>query len=201
MAVLSAQTIERLKVIQPCLRPSPDSQGNTRGLSACGYDLRLTEGVRVTSLPRAVVHLFVSAVFLGVTKYDASREMSFLVGLDITCALVFAILGLYGMANAFKLAGASEYFNLPANVVGRVHDKSSLARRGLAVQNTVAEPGWHGHLTLELSNHGWKSIKLEAGDAVAQVLFEFLDEPTDRPYDGKYQGQERGPVAHRRKDT
>src|ERR1700678_1313663 len=51
----------------------------------------------------------------------------------------------------FRLASTIEHFNMPNFLVGRVHDKSTWARRGLAVQNTIIEPGWRGHLTLELS--------------------------------------------------
>lgn len=95
--------------------------------------------------------------------------------------------------SSFLLASVVERLAIPANVVGIVHDKSSLARRGLAVQNTVAEPGWRGHLTLELSNHGLHEIFLPAGSAVCQVLFHLLDEATDLPYAGRYQDAGRGP--------
>lgn len=54
---------------------------------------------------------------------------------------------------AFALASTMEHFCIPDDVVAIVHDKSSLARQGLAVQNTVADPGWRGYLTLELSNN------------------------------------------------
>lgn len=97
----------------------------------------------------------------------------------------------------FVLASTVERFNLPNNVVGIVHDKSSLARKGLAVQNTVLEPGWQGYLTLELSNHSAFSITLYRDIAIAQVIFHFLDEHTILPYAGKYQNQERGPQFSR----
>jgi dCTP deaminase len=86
---------------------------------------------------------------------------------------------------------------MPNNVVGIVHDKSSLARQGIAVQNTVAEPGWRGYLTLEITNHYVNKILLLKGDAIAQVVFHFLDEPTELIYDGKYQDQQRGPQEAR----
>lgn len=89
----------------------------------------------------------------------------------------------------FKLASANERFNLPNNIVGIIHDKSSLARVGLVVQNTVAEPGWSGHLTLELTNHGSERLVFFVGCAICQVVFHFLDEPTFFPYVGKYQNQ------------
>jgi len=97
----------------------------------------------------------------------------------------------------FVLAASVELFNIPTFVVGVVHDKSSLARRGLAVQNTVLEPGWRGHVTLELTNHGTKNILICAGDPIAQVLFHRLDEPTEQPYRGRYQDQEAGPQEAR----
>lgn len=113
-------------------------------------------------------------------------------GYDLTLDQDVAV-GVVGQRDNFVLASAAEELALPVNVVGIVHDKSSLARCGLAVQNTVAEPGWSGFLTLELSNHGEREIFLPAGSAVAQVIFHFLDEDTTLPYVGKYQNQTRGP--------
>lgn len=85
---------------------------------------------------------------------------------------------------------------MPKNVVGIVHDKSTWARRGLAVQNTVIEPGWRGFLTLELTNHGSVPIKIERAMPIAQIVFHFTDEETVG-YEGKYQDQERGPQEAR----
>ncbi len=94
----------------------------------------------------------------------------------------------------FKLASTIEHFWMPNDIVGRVHDKSTLARLGLAVQNTIIEPGWRGHLTLEISNNGYRDHKLEAGQPIAQIIFELLDEPTEQVYNGKYQDQADEPV-------
>lgn len=96
----------------------------------------------------------------------------------------------------FCLASTIERFSMTNDIVGIVHDKSSWARRGLAVQNTVIEPGWCGWLTLELTNHSREKIILRRGMGIAQVIFHLLDEPTDLPYEGKYQDQERGPVEN-----
>ncbi len=98
---------------------------------------------------------------------------------------------------AFVLAVANEHFDMPSNVLGRVHDKSSLARRGLQVFNTVIEPGWRGYLTLELANHSDEGIALEAGQPIAQVVFDYLDEDAERPYSGRYQDQPHEPVPTR----
>lgn len=94
---------------------------------------------------------------------------------------------------AFQLASTIEHFTMPPDVMGIVHDKSTWARRGLACQNTVIEPGWSGYLTLEISNHGSGWISLERGAPICQVVFHQLDQTTELQYDGKYQNQGRGP--------
>lgn len=96
----------------------------------------------------------------------------------------------------FLLVSTVEQFDMPEDVVGIVHDKSSWARRGLAVQNTVLEPGWKGHLTLELSNHGPQTLYLSRGWPIAQVIFH-LTFGDKVPYHGKYQNQQRGPQEAR----
>lgn len=96
-------------------------------------------------------------------------------------------------SGGFMLTATLEKFCMPNNIVGIVHDKSSWARKGLTVQNTVIEPGWKGYLTLELTNHSLKSIGVRQGDPIAQIVFHFLDRPTHQPYRGKYQDQKPGP--------
>lgn len=99
--------------------------------------------------------------------------------------------------HTFALAATVERFQMPHDVMGVVHDKSSWARKGLTVQNTVIEPGWCGYLTLELVYHGEGGLIVCEGDPIAQVVFHRLDEITDQPYTGKYQNQERGPQEAR----
>ncbi|NEI71027.1 deoxycytidine triphosphate deaminase [Rhizobium lusitanum] len=109
----------------------------------------------------------------------------------------------------FKLASTLERFEMPLDVLGQVADKSTWARRGLAVQNTIIEPGWRGFLTLELTNHQvrrWRHILhprpdgtlvIERGMPIAQIIFMRLEAPAERGYSGKYQNQEPGPQAAR----
>ena len=97
-------------------------------------------------------------------------------------------------SGGFAIASTMERFILPNWLVMRVLDKSSWARRGLFVQNTIAEPGWCGYLTLELTNDSDDRYVIRAGTPIAQVIFEQLDQPTEQPYSGKYQNQPRGPV-------
>ncbi len=93
----------------------------------------------------------------------------------------------------FRLASAIEEFHMPDNLVAIVHDKSSWARRGLSVFNTVIEPGWKGFLTLELVYHRWLPLRIPAGSGIAQVIFHHVTEPAS--YAGKYQNQADRPVA------
>jgi len=89
----------------------------------------------------------------------------------------------------FTLASTIEKVILPSNVRATVCDKSSWARLGLAVQNTKIDPGFRGHITLELSNHGHDVLEIHEGEAIAQLEFALLLEPTEMPYQGKYQDQ------------
>ncbi len=92
----------------------------------------------------------------------------------------------------FILASAEEEFDMPDTLVGIVHDKSTHARRGISVFNTVIEPGWKGYLTLEIVYHGDETIHIKRGTGIAQVLFHRVSEPVE--YNGKYQNQADRPV-------
>lgn len=96
----------------------------------------------------------------------------------------------------FMLGATMERFSMPLDLLGIVHDKSTLARHGLSVFNTVIEPGWQGFLTLELVNHGPRPVELVQGMGIAQVVFHQLSSPAN-PYEGKYQNQESGPQEAR----
>jgi len=95
-----------------------------------------------------------------------------------------------------RLFGSVEKFTMPLDVIGFVKDKSTWARRFLACQNTVIEPGWEGYLTIELTNHGSETLEIFHGDPIAQVIFNRIDRPVEG-YKGKYQGQEAGPQEAR----
>lgn len=92
----------------------------------------------------------------------------------------------------FTIASAIEEFQMPENMVGIVHDKSTWARQGLSVFNTVIENGWKGFLTLELVYHGREGLHIPAGAGIAQVIFHQTMMPAS--YDGKYMNQPDRPV-------
>jgi dCTP deaminase len=102
----------------------------------------------------------------------------------------------------FVRASSVERFCIPHDVLMVVHDKSTWARRGLSVFNTIFDPGWGepgrcAYATLELVNHGKETLTILAGDPIAQVVCHLLTEPTSQPYAGKYQNQEAGPQPAR----
>ncbi len=106
---------------------------------------------------------------------------------------------IYLYKDSVTLASTIEHFTMPHGVCGVVHDKSSLVRAGILVQNTFIDPGWRGYLTLEISYHQLssspritKNLELSAGTPIAQIVFHRLDEITQQPYSGQYQDQKTG---------
>ena len=112
---------------------------------------------------------------------------------DIAFRSVHDCMTVNGRPGRFTIASAVEEFDMPFDLVGVVHDKSTWARRGLSVFNTVLEPGWEGFLTLELVYHGNGELIIPAGSGIAQVLFHSTAKLAQ--YDGKYQTQPDHPVA------
>lgn len=98
----------------------------------------------------------------------------------------------------FALASTAEVVKISNRHVGRVEGKSSLARLGLLVHATAGyiDPGFHGQITLELSNLLPMAIKLYAGMPIAQLAVMQMTSPARHPYAGKYQGQS-GPQQSR----
>ena len=103
----------------------------------------------------------------------------------------------------FVLGSTSESVTLPEDVVARIEGKSSLGRLGLLIHSTAGyvDPGWSGHLTLELSNVANLPITLYFGMKIGQISFLRLSTPADNPYGSavlgsKYQGQKE-PTASR----
>ncbi len=103
----------------------------------------------------------------------------------------------------FVLASTLEQLTLPDDVAARVEGKSSLGRLGLLTHATAGfvDPGFSGHVTLELSNVATLPIKLWPGMKIGQLCFFQLSSPSAQPYGSRgrgsrYQGQ-RGPTASR----
>lgn len=103
----------------------------------------------------------------------------------------------------FVLGSTYEFVSLPDDVAARLEGKSSLGRLGLLTHSTAGfvDPGFKGHVTLELSNVATLPIKLWPGMKIGQLCFFKLSSPSESPYgsekySSRYQGQ-RGPTASR----
>lgn len=148
-----------------------DEKGVSYGLAEVGYDIRLKQEI-----------VFHPPTYEQVGTDRFTMVSAPMVGIDMEPF----------KPGCFALASAIEYFAMPPKLVGIVHDKSTWARRGLSVYNTVIEPGWKGYLTLELTYSGSDVLHLPAGCGIAQVIFHELDQPMK--YEGKYQDQDDRPV-------
>ena len=100
----------------------------------------------------------------------------------------------------FVLGSTYEVISLPDDIAGRLEGKSSLGRLGLLTHSTAGfiDPGFSGHVTLELSNVATLPIKLWPGMKIGQLCLFRLESPAEHPYGSavygsRYQGQ-RGPT-------
>ena len=103
----------------------------------------------------------------------------------------------------FVLGSTYEQVTLGSAVAARLEGKSSLGRLGLLTHSTAGfiDPGFSGHVTLELSNMATLPVKLWPGMKIGQLCFFRLSSPAEHPYGSaaygsRYQGQ-RGPTPSR----
>ena len=96
----------------------------------------------------------------------------------------------------FVLGQTLERVRLPDDIVARLEGKSSLGRLGLLIHSTAGfvDAGFHGNLTLELSNVANLPITIYRGMPIGQISFMLMDAPVEHPYGSgktgsKYQGQ------------
>lgn len=158
--IVNGETLLYAAPIKNMLKEKVSHGGVTHGLSEAGYDIRIKQSIR-----------FSRNVWDRTQHVSESDD-----GGPITVS-----------EGRFALASAIEEFQMPSNLVGVVHDKSSWARRGLSVFNTVIECGWCGFLTLELVYHGDRDLVIPAGSGIAQVIFHSTSDTAT--YTGRYQHQ------------
>lgn len=169
--------------IRSMLDAKHQAHGTSYGLGEAGYDLRLAQ--TITFIPRPWWK------FWDDDKIIVRHHVPIMGGIRGEAKKYKDI----EHKGRFVLASAMEEFHMPESLACIVHDKSTWARHGVSVFNTVIEPGWGGFLTLEIVFHGRKKLVLERGCGIAQAIFHELAMPAR--YDGKYQNQERGPVEAR----
>ena len=141
------------------------------GLSSFGYDLRAAPEWRI----------FVNA-FNTLVDPKHFDVRSLVEAAGDTCIIP---------PNSFALTRSLEYLRIPDDVMVVALGKSSYARCGIVANVTPLEPGWEGHVTLELSNTTPLPAKVYAFEGIVQLLF-FQGERPESTYadrKGKYQGQ------------
>lgn len=149
--------------IKDMLHEKVRAHGVSHGLAEAGYDIRIRQGITFQPDTRGSMCILVT---------EGGRET-------------------IHWGTRFVLASSVEEFQVPDFLVGVVKDKSSWARKGLSVFNTVIEPSWNGVLTLELVYHGKDRLEIPEGAGIAQVLWHQIVEPGY--YSGKYQNQGEDP--------
>jgi len=144
------------------------------GLSSYGYDIRVADEFKV----------FTSQVGdLAVVDPKAIDTRALVEFKGAVCLIP---------PNSFALARSLEYIRMPRNVLGIVLGKSTYTRCGIVANFTPLEPGWHGYLTIEISNTTPLPAKIYANEGIAQILFFEAEAPCEISYadkKGKYQAQ------------
>jgi dCTP deaminase len=145
------------------------------GLSSYGYDVRIADEYKIFTN--------INSTIVDPKKFD---ERSFIDFKGETCIIP---------PNSFALGRTVEYFRIPRNVMGICLGKSTYARAGIVLNTTPLEPGWRGHLVLEISNTTPLPCKIYSNEGIGQIIFlEGDEEPlvsyADREGGGKYQGQQ-----------
>ena len=150
------------------------------GLSSYGYDITLASEIKVfVPKPGRVID----------PKHFPVEVME---DLEVTHSLTD---GSYVdmPPHSFALCHTVEYFRIPLNVLSLVIGKSTYARSSLILNCTPLEPGWHGFITLEITNTNPLPARLYINEGIGQVLFFEGDEPPMNGYgNGKYQNQDGG---------
>ena len=178
MSVLADHQIRALAqegMIEPFLDGQEKLGGVTRGLGPCSYDVTLGEEFAWIMKSRKVA-----------ATLDPAKPLSEGKGF---IWVKQAAGGVVIQPGEFVLGHTQEIITLPEDVVARVADKTTWARLGLQVKNTLIDPGFSGQVTLEFANEGPLPIKLTSGIGIAQLVFEQLSSPCQKPYCGRYMDQ------------
>lgn len=174
--LLADHQIRHLAQTQDMISPFVEKQTKegviSYGLSSFGYDARAAKEFKIfTNVDNAMVD-----------PKDFSHQ-SFVDRTTDVCVIP---------PNSFALTHTVEYFRIPKDVLVICLGKSTYARCGLIVNVTPLEPGWEGHVTLEISNTTPLPAKVYANEGVAQFLFFKGSSACEVSYadrKGKYMGQ------------
>lgn len=143
------------------------------GLSSHGYDIRLAEEFKV---------LKVSDVNDSIDPKNIKENNIF--------SYMTKVITL--QPNSMVLGRSFEYIRMPKDVMAICMGKSTYARVGILINTTPIEAGWHGNITIEISNTSHLPVNIYANEGIAQLLFfrsEDIPSVTYADKGGKYQGQ------------
>ncbi len=159
-------------MIEPFIEKQKRDGAISYGLSSYGYDARCSPDFKIfTNVDNAMVD---PKNFSDQSFVDRNTDI---------CVIP---------PNSFALTHTVEYFRIPKDVLVICLGKSTYARCGLIVNVTPLEPGWEGHVTLEISNTTPLPARVYANEGVAQFLFFKGSTPCETSYadrSGKYMGQ------------
>jgi dCTP deaminase len=160
------------------------------------YDASLLQPSSVDVRVDRLFRVFHNARYPFIDVRQPQEELTEVVEIDDDSAFILH-------PGEFVLGSTLERITLPDDLVARLEGKSSLGRLGLLIHSTAGfvDPGWDGHVTLELSNVANLPITIYYAMKIGQLSFVQLTEPAERPYGSdalgsKYQGQ-RGPTPSR----
>lgn len=172
--IISDKTMRRLghEIIQPFIPYKVVVGGLSGGLTSHGYDVSIGEDIAVYK------------EFTGSKILDPADFKEELIEYKKIPSDEYLIL----YPHRFILATTVEYIKMPFNMVAEIKDKSTYARCGIAVQNTVVDAGFRGRITLEITNHNSIPVIIRPNTPIARLLFYWAEE-CEAWYSGKYQDQ------------
>ena len=177
MSVLSDKWIRKMSkkynMISPFISKQVRKGKISFGLSSYGYDARVSNDFKIFTN--------VNSTTVDPKKF---KKEGFVSRKSKVCVIP---------PNSFALARTVEYFKIPENVMVICLGKSTYARCGIIVNVTPLEPGWEGHVTLEISNTTPLPARVYANEGLAQFLFFKGSDICETSYadrKGKYMGQQ-----------
>jgi dCTP deaminase len=150
----------------------------SKGVSSYGYDVSLSEDVRIFTNQNAALidpkRLDEATLTVGTVKTDEDGSK-------------YVILP----PNSYMLGCTVEYFKIPSDVMIICVGKSTMARAGCIVNTTPIEAGFEGNVVIELANAATLPMKIYLNEGISQFIF-FRGKPCSVSYSAraaKYQFQ------------
>ena len=165
MGLKSDKWISETSKTKGMIEPFSDSQVGegiiSYGVSSYGYDIRVSD--------EFMVFTNINSTVVDPKNFDERN----VVNIKGDCKIP---------PNSFALCRSVEYFKMPKDTLAICLGKSTYARCGIIVNVTPFEPGFEGHITIEISNTTPLPAKIYANEGIAQVLFLEGDEQCEITY-------------------